>query len=153
MSSRVLRWAVNALVLVSAINLAGCTVYVPTGIERLERPDRVRVYLSAPGQFELLDLTANNVTVVDGEVVRWDDESLVLSVWWLEAASGLEFKAVGETIVVQRENINHIEERKISFAKTVGLVAIVVVAFAVGVGALASVGGSGSGGGPPDPPN
>jgi hypothetical protein len=153
MSRRVLSWAVNLLLLVSVMNLAGCRVYVPTGIETLERPDRVRVYLSEPGEFELLDLTANNVTMVDGEVVRWDDEALVLSVWWLEAANGLEFRALGETITVQREHISRLERRKISVGKTVGLVAVVVVAFAVGVGAVAGIAGGGSGSGDSDPQN
>lgn len=153
MSLRLLKSAVNLLLLVSAIYLAGCLAYVPTGIESLQRPDRVRVYLLEPGRFELLDLTANNVTVVEGEVVRWDDDTLVLSVWWLEAGSLLEFRAQGETIVVRRDNLNHVERRKISIGKTVGLVAIVAVAFAVGVGALVSVGGGGGGSGPPDPPN
>ena len=85
---RLLKSALNLLLLVSAIGLAGCHAYVPTGIESLERPDRVRVYLSEPDSFELLDLTAKDVRVVDGEVVRWDDDTLVLSVWWLEAANG-----------------------------------------------------------------
>ncbi|UCC73531.1 MAG: hypothetical protein JSV86_02925 [Gemmatimonadota bacterium] len=153
MLRRSLRAAVQVLLVVSVFNLSACNVYVPTGIEDLERPDRVRVYLSVPSEFELLDLTANNVSSVDGEVVRWDDEELVLSVWWLESSYGLEFRGQGETIVVPRQHINHIEERKFSVAKTAGLIGILVVAFAVGVGSLAAAGASGSNGGPPDPPN
>ncbi len=149
---RGLRSALHLVLAVSLLNLTACHIYVPTGVGRLERPDRVRVHLAVPGQFELLDLTAKDVTVVDGEVVRWDEETLVLSVWWLESRYGLEFRGQGETIVVRREHINHIEERKISVLNTAVLIGLFTAAMAVGVGALASAGASGNGSGPDDPP-
>ncbi|MGD2217274.1 MAG: hypothetical protein PVJ64_10965 [Gemmatimonadales bacterium] len=126
------------------MTFAACHHYVPVSVDRLERPDRVRVHLSVAGSYELLDLTAADVTQIEGEVVRWDEASLVLSAWWLVARSGLEFRGQGETVVVQREHIAAIEERRISAWKTVALVGGGAAVMAIGVGSLGAVGSSGS---------
>lgn len=147
-----LRPALHTVLALALLNLTACHHYLPTGVENVERPDRVRVTLAEPMDVELLDLTARDVVVLDGEVVRWDDETLVLSVWWLTANNGLEFRAQGETAVVPRERLNGLELRKFSLLKTVGLAALFTGLMAAGIGTLAAAGVIGSGSGPSNPP-
>lgn len=134
----------RSLALLALVALAACHNYVPVTVDRLERPDRVRVHLSVAGSYELLDLTANDVIEIEGEVVRWDEASLVLSAWWLVARGGLEFRGQGETVVVQREHIAAIEERRISALKTAALVGLGAAAMGIGVGSLGAIGSSGT---------
>ncbi len=137
----------RGVALVLLILVGACMNYVPASVEQVKRPDRVRVRLSVPGTYELMDLTANRVIEIDGEVVRWDDEELVLSAWWLAGEGGLEFRGVGETVVVRREHIGEIERRKVSPVKTAGLIGAGVLATALGVATLASPGGTAGGAG------
>jgi hypothetical protein len=146
-----LRPALHTVLALALLNLTACHHYLPTGIEAVERPDRVRVTLSEPIDVELLDLTARDIVLLDGEVVRWDDDTLVLSVWWLTASNGMEFRAQGETTVVPREQLNHLELKQFSLLKTIGLAALFTGLLAVGVGTLAAAGVIGSGSGPSDP--
>jgi hypothetical protein len=146
-----MRPALHSLLALSLLNLTACHHYLPTEIEAVERPNSVRVNLSEPSDFELLELIARDIVMLDGEVVRWDDEALVLSVWWLTADNGTEFRAQGETAIVPREQINHLELKEFSLLKTIGLAALFTGLMAVGVGTLAAAGLIGSGSGPDDP--
>jgi hypothetical protein len=133
------------------LGVAACQHYVPATVNDLERMNRVRVRLSEPLEVELMDLTANNATLLDGEVVRWDDESLILSVWWVEAMGGLEFRGVGETVEVPRDQIAELEERKISVFQTVGLAALLVAGMVLIGSAFSGAGSSGEDGEDPPP--
>lgn len=146
-----MRPALHAVLVLSLLNLTACHHYLPSEIDAVERPNRVRVTLSEPSDFELLDLVARDIVLLDGEVVRWDDETLVLSVWWLTANYGTEFRAQGETAIVPREQVNHLELKQFSLLKTIGLAALFTGLLAVGVGTLAAAGVIGSGSGPDDP--
>ncbi len=137
--------ATRVTALVALTTLAACQHYVPTTIEQTERPQRVRVHLSNPVSVELLDITAHNATLIDGEVVRWDDEELVLSVWWIEGPGNSEYRGQGETAVIPRSHIAAIEAREISVGKSLALAGMVVLVTIVGVGTLTATGGSGSG--------
>jgi hypothetical protein len=145
--------ALHTVLALSLLNLTACHHYLPTEVEAVERPNRVRVTLSEPQDFELLDLVARDIVQVEGEVVRWDDETLVLSVWWLRANNGNEFRAQGETAAVPRERVNHLERKQFSLLETIGLAALFTGLMAVGVGTLSAAGVIGSGSGPSNPPH
>lgn len=130
--------------------LLGCYSYVETGLPTLERGDRVRVYLSEPATFDVGELTANNIVRMDAEVVRWDEEELVLSAWWLTAAAGREFNGNGRTVYVPRGQLDAIERRSVNGLQT-GLLVAGSVAGLVALGA--AVGGGIGGGGGDGPPN
>jgi hypothetical protein len=138
---------IRATALTALLSLVACQHYVPTTIEQTERPDRVRVHLSRPVSVELLDLTAHNATVIDGEVVSWSDDQLILSVWWIEAGGQSEYRGQGETAVIPRSDIASIESREISLVNTLMLAGVVVLTIVLGAGALAEVAGSSDDGG------
>jgi hypothetical protein len=135
-----------------ALALSACFGYAPLQ-EASPAPARatpIRAYLRVPTSVPLTDATINNVVVVDGEFVSWEDGELTLSATWVQVADGLEHKAVGETVVLDSAQLDRVERRVLSAPRTFGL---------VGIGALASVlagavltGGAGGSGNPPPPP-
>ena len=135
-----------------ALVLSACFGYAPLK-EASPAPARatpIRAYLRTPASIPLTDVTVNNVVVVDGEFVSWQDGELTLSATWVQVADGLEHKAIGETVVLDSAQLDRVERRVISAPRTFGL---------VGLGALVSVlastalvGGAGGGGNPPPPP-
>lgn len=130
----------------------GCHSYVRTDVPGLERGDRVRVFLSEPGAFRLGEVTAERVLQLDGEVVGWDEERLVLSAWWARSVSGREYAGEGLTVHVPREQVRDLEIRRLAALET-GLVSAGGLAAALAIGAaMRSGGGSGSGGGGGTPP-
>jgi hypothetical protein len=98
----------------------------------------------------LINLTANNVVQVDGEVVRWEEDRLVLSAWWLRGANGIEHRGIGETVNIPRGFLGSVERKQVSVARTGVLVGVIAL---LAVLAQASLGGGGGpegpGGGPP----
>jgi hypothetical protein len=132
---------------------SGCFAYAPlNGANPLPaQGSSVRAHLSEPGAFSLSDVTANNVIRVDGEVVQWDPDQLVLSAWWMRSRSGLEHKGVGETVLIPRSDIATLEHKQIAPGRTVAFVAA-VVGFVLLIGSQFGGGGADEGPGPPPPP-
>jgi hypothetical protein len=84
-----------ALVLLCAL-LSGCFTYSPAR-SAPGQAARVRLTLTSPADFRLADFTANEVVVVEGEIVRADTQEVVLSALELRARSGYEFIGQGAT--------------------------------------------------------
>lgn len=147
-SSRRRRLRPIAAALLAALALSGCYSYVPTQ-EVPGRGARVRVRLSQPQDVRLTEITANDVMMINGEVVRANSDTLVLSAYLLQSRSGYENFGRGETAFVPRENIVGLFENRISVIRTAGLMgAVALLGVVVGV-ALNNAGGSDSGDGPP----
>ena len=123
------------------------------GLEGLEQGVSLRVHLSEPGSYPLEAVTPNNVTVIDGDLVRWDDESLYVSAYWMKTAGVQEFKGASETVPIPFDKIDRVDQKKVSAGKTAAVAALIagaVVAIGVTFGAGSGEGGDNGPGGPPD---
>ncbi len=108
-----------SMVLLCTLALSGCYSYLPvrSGTTPGNRA-RVRLHLTQPQDVRLPDVTANGVTTIDGEVVRIDDENVVVSGLWVQAPSGYEQPASGATITVPRANVAAMRQKRLSPART-----------------------------------
>lgn len=138
-----------ATLLLLTLGLNGCFAYMPSHGAPLRQGQGVKAYLSTPQDVRLEAVTANNVAVVEGEMVRADSAVLVLSAGTLRSNAGYEQLGQGATVQIPRQNLSRLEERRVSVLRSVGLVGI-AVALTV-LTAAASNGSSargGEGGGP-----
>ncbi|MEW5930740.1 MAG: hypothetical protein AB1941_25040 [Gemmatimonadota bacterium] len=139
-----------ALVLLCAL-LSGCFTYSPAR-SAPGRAARVRVTLSTPTDFRLTEVTANEVVVVEGEIVRADSAEVAISALDLRARSGYEFATQGETLVIPRSSIAVLETRRISVWRSALVVGALVAVMTlteklIGLG-IGDDNGGGGGGGP-----
>lgn len=110
------------LVLVTA-----CHKYVPVQTEApVARTTYVRAHLAEPRDFRLTNVSPNNVDLIEGEWIEWRGDSLALSAFWMDTGR-LDFKAEGETVLIDRENLGLLEVKKIDPLKTSVMVAALVV--------------------------
>ncbi len=131
-----------SVVLFSALLVSACYTYVPTSTAP-QRASEVRLQLFQPGEFRLANLTANDVVLIEGEMIRAGADSVLVSARWLQARSGYEFVGSGETVRVPRPLVSVIETKKLSPFKTAALAAGLVLT----VGATSRiVGRTGDGG-------
>ena len=63
---------------------SGCFRYVPVGQTRPRPGQEVRVVVSEALEVELNRVTLREAKVFDGPLVRWNQDSLVISAWWVE---------------------------------------------------------------------
>lgn len=115
-----------SVVLFSALLVSACYTYVPTSTAP-QQASEVRLQLSQPGEFRLANLTANDVVLMDGEMIRAGADSVLISARWLQARSGYEFAGAGETVRVPRANVATIAQKRISLLKTAALAAGLVL--------------------------
>jgi hypothetical protein len=137
--------------LLLALSASGCFHYVPAP-ELPRQGTPVRAHLDRPLPVELADITANNVTQVQGEFVSADTERLVLSAFAVQTASDVEHFANGATVFLPRDAIQLLEERKLSPVRSaLAAVAVVGAGYLIQRGLRGSLGGGegGGGGGPP----
>jgi hypothetical protein len=109
------------------LSLTACYGYVPVNGELPPRPTVVRTYLSEPSSFTIDQVSLHGIDQVEGEVVQWQDDYLVVSASWLWSISGQEFGGNSQTLIIPRERLQIVERKKLSKARTAGI---------VGVGAL-----------------
>lgn len=139
-----------AAFLLVILTLNGCFAYMPSRGAPLRQGQGVRVLLSSPLDVRLVDVTANNVATLDGEVVSSDSTSLVLSARMVRSNTGYEQLGGGATVQIPTTQIGEIEERRLSAIKTAGLVGIIVGLTAIVAAANTGTGvkgGPGGGGG------
>lgn len=118
----------------------------------LQQGQRIRVHLSTPGDYALTDVVPRNVTSIDGELIRWTEDELVLSAWWMKTTAGQEFQGRGESVAVPGTDIGVVEKRALSVGKTAGIAVLIggaIVALGVVFGGSSAEGGNG---GTPIPP-
>lgn len=150
MIPRTVRYAALVGTLVAG---SGCYVYVPlkSSTPPPVRGAAVRARLAEPGRFRLTDVTAENVSSVDGEVVEWNADRLVLSAFWVRSNSGLEHKGVGETVVLPRTTIATVERKQISLARSSALAGGIALLAVLANAAFIGGGGVEPPPGPPPP--
>ncbi|MDB4950265.1 MAG: hypothetical protein JWM27_2914 [Gemmatimonadetes bacterium] len=133
-------------VLLSTFVLNGCFAYVPAPTAPLQQGQSVQVFLNTPQDVRLTDVTANNITRVDGEVVSVDSAQLVLSAALVTAASGVDQLGGNATVVIPRGHVDHLQQKRFSPIRSVGLVGLVVLLTALTASQVVG-GGTDSGGG------
>jgi hypothetical protein len=102
--------------------------------------------------FELAQITVNNIDQVEGEMVRLDAGSLVLSATWLQAVTGNGYAGNGWTVRIPENNLAGFEEKKLSWWRTGAIIAGLAAGTWLGFDALGlSPGSGGGGGGTPSP--
>lgn len=138
-----------AFVILVSYFCSACFAYVPA-----ETPapgttgEPVRVHLAQPQTVELAEVTASNITLVEGELAAMENGDLVVSAWSLRSGSGAEFAAEGRSVRLPTEAIERVERKELSWVRTGGLAALGILA-----GVLFTVADGGiSGGRAPTPP-
>lgn len=142
------RW--RAAVAALLIGLTGCYSYVPVSGGHPGRGTQVRARLNDPASFTVQDVTVNNVVMIDAEVVRSGEDSLVVSALSLHSQAGVEFPAAGETLAVEAGSVGAIEARRMSLLRSAVLIAAAGAAAGLLFASLGTL-DSGGGGGKPSP--
>jgi len=136
-----------ASVLFAAYFCSACFTYAPAASVPRTTGETVRIYLSQPQTVELEEVTASNITQVDGEIATAMDGEIVVSAWSLRSGSGAEFEAAGRSVRFPADAVERVERKEFSWLQTGGVVALGVLAGVL----FAAAGGSfsGDGNGPP----
>jgi hypothetical protein len=149
-----MRTLIRAVGLGAAMSSGGCFNYVPLTppSPELKPGSELRAALEPPERLQLSEVAVDNVAVVQGEFVQWEADSLMMSVLWLQAGSGAEHLAHGETIVVPLAGLGRLERKSVSLPRTLGLLGVAVLGSAL-LSANLTGGARGNPGGPgPVPP-
>ena len=77
----------------------------------------IRVHLERPTSFELTQSTVNDVTRVDGEMVRREAGDVILPATWLDAVTGVGFDGEGWTLRIPETNVTALELKRISWGR------------------------------------
>ena len=138
----------------AVVLLGGCYRYAPIAVENeVGRGKDLRAHLAHPQDFRLTNVTANGITVVEGEMVGWRGDSLAMSAFWLVSQTGYESQADGETIMIPRAALNGLEEKRLDVLRTGALTAGALALGAITGVAISSGGATRdpiNGGGPPN---
>lgn len=129
------------------LTLGACFSYVPAAPGMLRQGQGVNVFLSAPQDVKLREVTANNVVRVQGEVIEADTQQLAVSASLLVSSSGYEQLGEGATVVIPRASVQQLTARRVSVVRSIGLAGSALVLAALARGSI--TGGSRDGGGPP----
>jgi hypothetical protein len=141
---------VRRIAVVLLLIQTGCYSYRSGSDVPLNQGTAVRAYLSTPRDFRLTDISVNNTTLVDGEVIRQAPDTLVVSAFGLRAETGYSVPGVGETLAIPNDIILRVEQKKLDPIRT-GLLVGAAAAASVLLFAtldLGNLGGSGSDGKP-----
>lgn len=140
--------AVPLVILVSYL-CSACFAYVPASTTAPGATgESVRIHLSTPQTVELEEVTAGNITLVEGEVAAVDGDGLVVSAWGLRSGSGAEYAGMGRSVRLPTAAIERVERKEFSWLQSGGLAVGAILA-----GVLFTVAQDGfSGGGKPGPP-
>ncbi|MGE0159703.1 MAG: hypothetical protein AB7T31_09860 [Gemmatimonadales bacterium] len=144
-----MRRAVRTLVLVTMMATTACYTYVPVSPAATPQGTQVRARLSRMSQFELAQITVNNIDEVEGEVVQLDGSELVLSATWLQAITGNGYAGNGWTVRIPEVDVAGFEQKKVSWWRTGVVVAGILAGTWLGFDALGIGPGGGGGGGSP----
>ena len=138
------RWI---LVLVAVAIASGCYHFVPLAPTEAPQGTPVRARLNTMSDFELAQITVNNIDQVEGEMVQLASDSLVLSATWLQAVTGNGYAGNGWTVRIPESNLEGFEQKKLSWWRTGLVVGGLAVGTWLGFDALGLSPSSGSGGG------
>jgi hypothetical protein len=142
---------VRIVVVASLVGSTACYTYVPGTPAAAPQGTPVRARLTRISEFELAQITVNNIDQVEGEMVRVDGSDLVLSATWLQAITGNGYAGNGWTVRIPESNMAGFEERKISWWRSGAVFAGLLAGTWLGFEALGIGPAGGGGGGSPTP--
>lgn len=143
----------RAVALLTGALSTGCFSYIPVETEPVPKGAEVMATLAVPGEARLHNITLHDVAVARGRVLFADADSVVLASQRLETIAGTDHRGEGALVTLQRRQLAHLAQRRVSAFKTglmLGTGAGALVALVVTVGSL--VGGGSGGGEPPIQP-
>jgi hypothetical protein len=111
----------------------------------MDRASRMRLLLVAGHDVRLDRITVNDAVEVDGELVRMDSDSILVSATKVVDRSGFEHTGDGETVHVGRDEVYRVEARRVSVMRSL-LAAGGVLALGTATGVAVDQGTFGSGG-------
>ena len=119
------------------------------GLVGLEQGTSLRIFLSEPGSYPLNHVTPNTVMRIDGDLINMDEDVVRVSATWMKTAGVQEFKGNGETVTIQLDKIESVQEKRLSAGRTAatgvaiaGVVALLGVTFGTGSGEGSNGGGT-----------
>ena len=115
------------LVLLLVVAVSGCFRYVPVGGTRPQPGQEIRVVVSEPVEVELNRVTLREAKLLGGPLVRWNQDSVVVSTWWVESQGGLRQQGEGELVGIPVVNIAFVETKDLATGKSVLLGSAIVV--------------------------
>ena len=137
----------KSLVLLGA-SMIGCYHYVPVAGSSLVSGTPVTVNVSQSGSMKLASHLGNNVSVLDGTVVKASQEEIILSLNAIRRRGELQPSSwAGENITLAAEDVADVDERTLSRGRTFLASSALVAGATVVVIAIAKATGSASGGG------
>ena len=129
----------------AAVTLSGCYAFIPTTSTALAASTPVTVELTLGGTVALANVVGQNVTEVEGNVVRSSADSLTVAVENTYTTQRQKFASSGTQVSLPLSYIQVVKVRTFSRRRTVLLVAGSVAGAAVAAAAVGA-GGSSSGG-------
>lgn len=126
---------------------AGCYSFQPAPIESLLAGSAVRAHLNQRGVQQVAALTGESTDQVDGTLVRTHADTVVLSIWRADLGDQLAFDPGRVQLLLQRQDLARVAERRISYLKTGALAAGIAGGLYLLIQTLWDSAGGGAGGG------
>jgi hypothetical protein len=108
-------------VTVLACLVAGCYSYRPVGQVDTASPDpgkRVELQLTDQGGRTMVSQLGPDAQTVDADMIRSDSSTITVAVWQVEDSHHAQTQWRGEQVVVPRDAIASLRERRLSVAGT-----------------------------------
>lgn len=127
--------------ILGAFVLTACYQYVPAELGSPPRGSIVRAEVQGSPMFQVGDRTVREVTRVDGEVIRWEPDTLALSALELRSVDR-DYAGSGYTVRLAMADVVSVSLRRLDKPRTTLLVLASIVA---GWAAQQSLGGGAKG--------
>lgn len=131
-----LRRNVRSLVLVAALGLAGCFVYVPADVQAVPTGESVRVRLSRSAAEQVALVTAGGGSTVRGTLVRRDADRLFLRVPVGTRREGVTTRPIAQEVAIAQQDVLGVELRRRSGERTAVFVGGTAAVAAVVIGMI-----------------
>jgi len=105
----------------------GCYTYRPATLDALRPGAAVRAHLTSSGAEGVAQLTGSNSRTLDARFVRSDRDTVVLEVWRSDMMAERAFTPGRLQVPVRRGSIDGVAEKRLSFARTGVLAAVLAV--------------------------
>lgn len=130
------------------VSLAGCYTYVPVTTPQAATGCLVRATLAQPSDITLPDRTVHVVERVDGELVGFQADTMIVWARTFATDDGVSRLSTGQPVPLLRSAVLRLETRQLSTTRTVAFFGLAAVALLLlDQGFESWGGGSGEGGG------
>lgn len=108
------------LSLMLAVTTAACFQYYPVqeSTPLPERGTEIRAHLSPPVSLSLGTITVHDISTVEGNVFRTQDDSLAIYARWLMSYNGSKHSTNGTVFSVARSQLRQVETQRLSPVRT-----------------------------------